>query len=202
MDNAPRKLHTPEAILSYPNLLKPRAGNKDGTGKLKYSAVLVFTPGSDRRAMEAGIVSAASEKFGDKIKVGKSTYTAAEALANGHLASPWRDKWEEKGYPEGSVFFSAKSDTQPGMVHPYIDPATGKVKKFSDDEIVGLMYPGAIVIASVTFYGFDNSGNKGVAVALNGLQWVKDGPRYDSRVAAEDDFGALASTPADISWYV
>jgi hypothetical protein len=39
-------------------------------------------------------------------------------------------------------------------------------------------------------------GNKGVAVALNNVQKLGDGPRLDSRMAAEDEFEATAAEPS------
>jgi hypothetical protein len=70
------------------------------------------------------------------------------------------------------------------------------------DKINDVFYPGALVRASVSFYTYDNSGNRGVGVGLNNVQLI-DGtkPRLDNRKPADEEFtpeeGALA--PADMS---
>jgi len=196
-----RKANTPNCTLSYPVLTDSqltRAAARDATNasragnKTKFAATLVTEPGADIANLYAAATLAAVEKFGDKIKVGPKTYTAAEAMEKGIIRTPFRIDAEAKGYAEGSTFFSAKTETKPGIVHPNLSPMT-------DAEVEAKMYPGAIVRASVTFFGYDVSGNKGVGVALNALQFVKDGDRLDNRVAAENEFTALDETPADIS---
>ena len=174
------RIITPEAILSYPVLFEPRADKK---GNLKYSCALVFTAGTDISAMMQAIEQAAIEKFGDK---------APALLKKGRLKSPLRDDWDEKGYPEDSIFFNARATRKPGVVAAYADPRTGKPAVISDPDAV---YPGQIVRASVTFYGFDVEGNKGVAVGLNNIQILRDGDRLDSGRAAQDEFDAVAPAP-------
>ena len=41
---------------------------------------------------------------------------------------------------------------------------------------------------SVTFYGYDVSGNKGIAVGLNNIMKSKDDERLGGRASAESDF--------------
>ena len=195
-----RKVNTPFATLSYPVLTDAQfqravarnAASATPSQKTKFAATLVIPTGSDLSELYAAAELAVTEKFGDKIKVGPKTFTAKEALEKGIIRSPFRTDAEAKGYPEGSTFIGAKTETKPGIIHPNREPMT-------EAEVERLMYPGATVRASVTFYGYDVSGNKGIAAALNALQWVKDGDRLDNRVAASEEFTALDSTPADIS---
>ena len=42
---------------------------------------------------------------------------------------------------------------------------------------------------SVTFFGYDKNGNKGVACGLNNIMKFKDDEHFGGRVSAESDFG-------------
>ena len=50
------------------------------------------------------------------------------------------------------------------------------------------MYSGVWAIISVTFYGYDVSGNRGVACGLNNVMKYKDGDRLGGRISAESEF--------------
>ena len=186
-----RKCITPVGTLSYPHLFTPQAPmpNPDGTpgtGEPKYGAVVIFEEGADLKAMKAAVLVAALEKFGDKAKA---------MLKGKKLRLPFREDWEEKGYPENSVFINAKTTNPPGIVSRYQDPETEKAQVITDPEV---MYPGAQVRLSVTAFGYDVLGNKGVSFALNNVQKWGEGDRLDSRIKAEDEFEAEAPVDADL----
>ena len=164
-------LITPQAILSYPALYEAKPNDN---GELFYSCALVFPPGTDLSEMRAAADAAGREKFGAKWN--PKTFKL-----------PFREDGEDKGYPAGSVFINAKSKGKPGVVDRYKGP-DGKPRPITDPDE---MYAGALVRASVRFYGFETKGNKGVAVALNNIQKLGDGERLDGRMKAEDEFDAL-----------
>jgi len=184
-----RRVRTPAALLSYPHLFTPqepfRNSKGEPQGDPKYGAVLVFPEGTDMSGMQAVAQIAGEEKFGKDFQKG---------LKSGRIRSPFRDD-SDKGYPENSIFINAKSSDQPGIVGRYADPATGKPVVITNADEV---YPGCIVKASITAYGYDVNGNKGVAFALNNIQKWDDGERLDSRIAAEDEFEAEALSEADL----
>ena len=76
---------------------------------------------------------------------------------------------------------NAKSNTRPGVVD------RKKVPIVDEEEV----YSGVWAIVSVTFYGYDVSGNKGVACGLNNIMKFKDDDHLGGRVSAESDFGDL-----------
>jgi hypothetical protein len=155
-------------------------------GAKKYGAVLIFEEGTDLAALRSIVATAAEEKFGSKAKT---------LLKGNKLRLPFRDEWEDKGYPENSIFINAKTTNPPGIVSRYQDPETGKAQVITDaDE----MYPGAQVRFSVTAFGYDVKGNKGVAFALNNVQKWGEGDRLDGRVKAEDEFEAEAPVTAEL----
>ena len=50
------------------------------------------------------------------------------------------------------------------------------------------MYSGCYGKISVTFYGFNSNGNRGIAAGLGNIQKLKDGPALGGRANAADDF--------------
>lgn len=177
---------TPPAILCYPALFEPKIpkGSDPKTTKAKYSACLVFPPGTDLKGLQRLAQEAANEKFGDK-------WPALHKA--GRFKFPFRTDAEEKGYEKGSVFINAKSDTAPGVVGPMAG-VDGKPVAIDDaDEL----YPGCIVRASISFFGYDTNGNKGVGVGLNNLQKMREGKRIDGRRAASDEFDPIEEAAFD-----
>src|SRR5574340_93571 len=140
------KVITPEAILSYPNLIEPRADDSD---KLWYQCSLVFLPETDISALKQAVLDCAKAQFGDK---------AVEMLRTGKLKSPFRKDWEAKGYPEGSTFFSCKSKAKPGIV----GLAPGKDGKPAP--YAGELFAGLKVRASIRPYYYKQQGG-GIAMA-------------------------------------
>lgn len=182
-DKAPVKAITPEAILSYPHLLEPR---EDDSGNLWYDCSLVFLPGEDGtppdlKGLKAAVLEAAKAKFGAN---------AVQMIKDGDLKLPFRTDAKKKGYPEGSVFFSAKSKAQPGIVGIHAGK-DGKPAPYTGEVFAGLR-----VKASVRPYYYKQQGG-GIAMGLGNLQVL--GPsqyRFDGRMAAEDEFEADANAAA------
>jgi len=194
------KLITPVAILSYPWLAEPQAPQDEG-GKAMYSAALIFDPavmarypqfGPSLRPLQEAAKEAMTDYFGDKLP---------GLLKSSAFKTGFRDDWEEKGYPSGSIYINARNERQPGAVYLFPNrlgktDANGRLlpEQIAPADVEEALYPGAYVRASVRAFGFDKKGNKGVGWALNNLQLVNGStPRLDSRRAAEDDFDADAS---------
>ena len=50
------------------------------------------------------------------------------------------------------------------------------------------VYSGVYGRASITFYAFNSSGNRGIACGLNNLQKIRDGVPLGGKASAESDF--------------
>lgn len=87
------------------------------------------------------------------------------------------DEKDDEVY-EDHFYLNAKSNKRPGIVDRNREPIT-------DEEEV---YSGCWAIVSVTFYGYDVSGNRGVACALNNIMKWKDDEAFGGQVSAETDF--------------
>ena|SRR5690348_4499359 len=189
MTDVSTKVITPEAMLSYPHLDKPQPGKKS-TDKQKYSCTLVYAPGTDISGLVAAANAAGEKKFPGRY---------AEMLRLGQIKSPFRKDAEGKGYVDGSIFSNVRTEQQPGIVYSHAGP-DGKPAKMPQEKIKDEMYPGAKVRASITFFGYDTDGNRGVSAALNNIQKIGEGTRLDGRSAPEDEFTAdLSKAPADLS---
>ena len=177
----PRKrVVTPECTISYPRLFTPQPGPQGG--EPKYSCALVFDSGTDVSALKAAANIAGIEKFGEE--------EFRRLVQNDRsFKIPFRTDVEGKGYPEGSMFFNATTKNRPGVVGP-------DVQEISDPNVV---YAGCRVKASVTAFGFNNV-SKGVAFALNNVQFLRDGERLDGGMAASEEFDSeMSNEPASLS---
>ncbi len=142
----------------------------------KYSASLII-PKSDKAtlakvkaAIEAAKEQGKVSKFGGKLPANLKI-----PLRDGDIERP-----EDDAYAN-SYFINANAKTKPGIVDRDLNPV------LAQDEV----YSGCYGRASVTFYAFNTSGNKGIAAGLNHLQKVKDGEPLGGRSTAESDFGEL-----------
>ena len=66
---------------------------------------------------------------------------------------------------------------------------------FVTDTILSILnrsevYSGVYGRASITFYAFNSSGNKGIACGLNNLQKIRDGEPLGGKASAESDFAS------------
>ena len=90
------------------------------------------------------------------------------------------DEKDDENY-EGHLFVNAKCNTRPGIVD------RKKVPIVDEEEI----YSGVWAIVSITFFGYDKNGNRGVACGLNNIMKFKDDEHFGGRVSAESDFGGV-----------
>lgn len=162
--------------LSYAHVFhkySPEGTDEEG----KYSAVLIIpkTEKETVKAVRQAIESAKAAGMASKWS-GKEPKKLDLPLRDGD--DPENDKDESFA---GSYYLNAKSKTRPGVVDRKLEPIT-------DEEEV---YSGCYAIASVTFYAYDVSGNRGVACGLNNLMKVRDGERLGGRVSAEADFDGI-----------
>lgn len=90
------------------------------------------------------------------------------------------DKEDDDVYAD-HFFINAKATTRPGVVDKQRSPI------MDEDEV----YSGMWAVVSVTFFPYDVSGNRGVAVGLNNVMKFKDDERLGGRSSAESDFADI-----------
>jgi hypothetical protein len=166
------KVVTGMVRFSYANVWEPKSIN--GSDE-KYSVSLII-PKTDKKTIaqiEAAVEAAKQEgktKFGGKIPANLKL-----PLRDGDIDRP-----EDEAY-KNSYFVNANSKERPGIVDNSVKPILDQSE----------FYSGCYGRASITFYAFNQNGNKGVAVGLQNLQKLLDGEPLSARSRAEDDFATF-----------
>ena len=171
------KVITGKVRFSYLHVFEP-AAVAEGQDK-KYSVSLII-PKSDKKTIAAINKAIEAAKEAGKAKLG------GKIPAN--LKTPLRDgdseRPEDEAYAE-AYFINANCSTKPGLVKK---TSMGLVQITDPEDL----YSGCYGVASITFYAFNTSGNKGIACGLNNLLKLEDGESLGSRVSAETDFADFA----------
>lgn len=161
--------------LSYTHVFSKYAPDGDTANGKFMTNVLI--PKSEKetikaiqQAIEAAKKAATVSKWG-----GKEPKKLDMPLRDGDT-----DKEDDEVY-ESHFYVNAKSNTRPGVCDKNKTPIV------DEDEI----YSGVWAIVSVTFFGYDVSGNRGVACGLNNIMKFKDGERLGGRASAETDFADI-----------
>lgn len=161
--------------LSYTHLFSKYSPDGDpASGKFMTNVLIpkeeTETIKAIKQAIENGKKSAIVSKWG-----GKEPKKLDLPLRDGDV-----DK-EDDVYTD-HFYINAKCNTRPGIVDRNRAPIV------DEDEI----YSGVWAIVSVTFYGYDVSGNRGIACGLNNVMKFKDGEKLGGRVSADSDFADVA----------
>lgn len=169
MDNNKTKVITGKVRFSYLNAWEPKSING---GDEKYS-VSIIIPKSDTKTIndiKAAIEAAKQEgkaKFGGKIPANLKL-----PLRDGDIDRP-----DDEAY-KSSYFINANSKDKPQIVDKNVKPIMDQ----------GEVYSGCYGRVSITFFAFNQNGNKGIACGLGNLQKLADGEPLSGRSRAEDDF--------------
>lgn len=159
--------------LSYANIWEPQSINGS---EPKYSVSLII-PKSDtatlnkiKQAIEVAKQEAIS-KFGGKIPANLKL-----PLRDGDIDRP-----DDEAY-QNSYFINCNSKQKPQVVDSQVQPILDQTE----------VYSGCYGRVSVTFYGFNSNGNRGVAAGLGNVQKLRDGDALGGRMRAEDEFSTLS----------
>jgi hypothetical protein len=161
------------------------------TGIVRFSYLHVWEPSAIEEGQEKKYSASLIISKDDKVTVNKIKRAIDAAKEEGkiklggkipaNLKTPLRDgdaeRPEDPAYAN-AYFINANAKTQPGIVDKNAE------KIMQQDEV----YSGCYGRASITFYAFNTSGNKGIACGLNHIMKVKDGEPLGGRTRAEDDF--------------
>lgn len=166
----PMKVITgPNTRWSYANVWEPKSING---GAPKYSVSLITkTVAKIQAAIEAAYRDGEAKLKGN----GKSV----PALSA--IKTPLRDgdteRPDDPAYA-GAYFVNANATSAPGIVDADRQPILTRSE----------VYSGVYGRASITFYAFNSSGNRGIACGLNNLQKIRDGEPLGGKASAESDF--------------
>lgn len=173
MENS-TKVVTGKVRFCYANVFEP--SSMEGSDVLKYN-ICILIPKSDTKTLEAikkGIENAKA--------VGKTKIADKNGKIPTMLKVPLRDgdvEREDDPTYAGMMFINASSNRKPAIVDKDLNPIMSKEE----------FYSGCYGRASINFYAFNTSGNKGIAAGLQNLQKLEDGEMLAGGSTAEDDFG-------------
>ena len=159
---------------SYCNVWEAKAIN-GGTPKFSVSLLIPKTDTVTVKKIKAAIEAAYREGEAKLKGNGKSVppLTAIKTpLRDGDAERP-----DDPAYA-GHYFVNANSATAPGIVDVDCQPILTRSE----------VYSGVYGRASISFFAFNSSGNRGVACGLNNLQKIRDGEPLGGRASAESDF--------------
>lgn len=169
------------------------ASTKVVTGEVRFSYAHVFEPasieGSEPKYSVSILIDKNDKKTLSRVKAAIEAAKQAGLSKFGgkvpaNLKLPLRDGDTEREDDEvyaGKYFINANAKTKPGLVDKGGNPIIDTTE----------FYSGCYGHASITFYAFNTSGNKGIACGLNNLMKTRDGEMLGGRASAEDDFADL-----------
>lgn len=141
-------------------------------GDPKYS-VSAIIPKTDTKTIER-IKAAVEQAKKDSISKwgGKIPANLKLPLRDGDIERP-----DDEAYA-GCYFFNANSRQAPEVVDSHVQPILNQAD----------VYSGCYGRISVTFYGFNSNGNRGIAAGLGNIQKLRDGEPLGGKTRASDDF--------------
>ena len=169
------------------------ASTKVVTGEVRFSYAHVFEPasieGSEPKYSVSILIDKKDKQTLERIKAAIEAAKQAGLSKFGgkipaNLKLPLRDgdtEREDDPVYAGKYFINANAKTKPGLVDKGCNPIIDMTE----------FYSGCYGHASITFYAFNTSGNKGIACGLNNLMKTRDGEMLGGRASAEDDFADL-----------
>ena len=139
-------------------------------GPLQKLIVVLYRTGMSGAAVEAAKEDGKIRKWGGKLPPNLKL-----PLRDGDIDRPDDENYQEH------FFLNATSKDAPQVVDRHVQPVVDPM----------MVYSGCYCNVSVNFYPFNANGNRGVAVGLGNIQFVKDGDRLSGRASADADFDAL-----------
>ena len=159
--------------ISFANIWEAKSINGSDP---KYSVSCVI-PKSDKKTLakiEAAVEAAKNEAKGKKWG-GKIPPNLKLPLRDGDIERP-----DDENYAN-CMFLNANSSDKPGIVDRQVNPILDPMQ----------VYSGCYCNVSLSLYGFNSNGNRGVACGLGNIQWLKDGERLSGKADAASDFDAV-----------
>lgn len=164
--------------LSYTHVFEKYSPDGAGDGKFMTN---VLIPKSEKKTIDA--INEAIEAAKKAAVVSKWSGKEPKKL---ELPLRDGDDKDDEIYAD-NFYLNAKSNTRPGIID------RKKVPIVDEEEI----YSGVWAVMSVTFYGYDVNGNRGIACGLNNIMKFKDDDHLGGRVSAESDFSDIDSEDDD-----
>ena len=182
--NDPMKVLTGEVRLSYCNLTTPRAAQQGGEPKYSVTLLIPKTDVATKADIDAAIQAAANEAL-SKVWNGARPPQLRVPIYDGDGVRP-------SGVPfgdecKGHWVMTASTKNKPQVVG--IDNINCELSP-SD------IYSGMYARVTIRFFGYSNSGNKGIGCGLGNVMKTRDGEALAGSASASVDFAGVGAAPA------
>lgn len=182
--NDPMKVLTGECRLSYCNLTAPRAAQQGGEPKYSVTLLIPKTDVATKADIDAAIQAAANEAL-SKVWNGARPPQLRVPIYDGDGVRP-------SGVPfgdecKGHWVMTASTKNKPQVVG--IDNINCELAP-SD------IYSGMYARVTIRFFGYSNSGNKGIGCGLGNVMKTRDGEALAGSASASVDFAGVGAAPA------
>ena len=182
--NDPMKVLTGECRLSYCNLTTPRAAQQGGEPKYSVTLLIPKTDVATKADIDAAIQAAANEAL-SKVWNGARPPQLRVPIYDGDGVRP-------SGVPfgdecKGHWVMTASTKNKPQVVG--IDNINCELAP-SD------IYSGMYARVTIRFFGYSNSGNKGIGRGLGNVMKTRDGEALAGSASASVDFAGVGAAPA------
>lgn len=182
--NDPMKVLTGECRLSYCNLTTPRAAQQGGEPKYSVTLLIPKTDVATKADIDAAIQAAANEAL-SKVWNGARPPQLSVPIWDG-------DGVRKSGVPfgdecKGHWVMTASTKNKPQVVG--IDNINCELAP-SD------IYSGMYARVTIRFFGYSNSGNKGIGCGLGNVMKTRDGEALAGSASASVDFAGVGAAPA------
>lgn len=181
--NDPVKVLTGEVRLSYVHLTTPRASQQGG--ELKYSVTLLIpkTDTATKADIDASINAAAADAV-TKAWNGARPPVLKIPIYDGDGVRPSGEPFGEEC--RGHWVMTASTVNRPQVVG--IDNINCELAP-SD------IYSGMYGRVTIRFFGYSNSGNKGIGCGLGNVLKTRDGEPLSGQASAASDFAGIGASP-------
>lgn len=179
--NDPMKVLTGEVRLSYCNLTTPRASQQGGEPKFSVTLLIPKTDTATKADIDAAINAAAQEaltKNGARPPVLKVPIHDGDGVRQSGV--PFGDECK------GHWVITASTKNKPQVVG--IDNINCELAP-SD------IYSGMYGRVTIRFFGYSNSGNKGIGCGLGNVLKTRDGEPLSGQASAASDFAGIGAAP-------
>ncbi len=181
--NDPMKVLTGEVRLSYCNLTTPRAAQQGGEPKYGVTLLIPKTDLATKADIDASIQAAANEAM-TKVWNGARPPQLRVPIYDGDGVRP-------SGVPfgdecKGHWVMTASTKNKPQVVG--IDNINCELAP-SD------IYSGMYARVTIRFFGYSNSGNKGIGCGLGNVMKTRDGEALAGSASASVDFAGVGASP-------
>lgn len=182
--NDPVKVLTGEVRLSYCNLTTPRAAQQGGEPKYSVTLLIPKTDVATRANIDAAIQSAANEAL--------ATVWGGARPPLLRLPVYDGDGLRPSGVPfgdecKGHWVMTASTKNKPQVVG---------IDNINCELAPADIYSGMYARVTVRFFGYANSGNKGVGCGLGNIMKTRDGEALAGGASASVDFAGVGAAPA------